>query len=291
MNRYLSILLTLMLTAVIASAQGKGSETTAESEDVNVSDTMATPKEDAIVEIVTTEGPVIIKLYGDTPLHRDNFIKLAESGYYDGLLFHRVIKDFMVQAGDPASRNASETASLGSGDPGYTIPAEIHYPQHYHKYGALAAARTGDAVNPERRSSGSQFYIVTGTKIPAAQLDVIEKRMSDAPKQQYWRELMKMHADEIRTLQMNNDRDGLEALKQKLIAETEEHVGNMTLPEQLKQDYTTIGGTPHLDNQYTVFGEVIKGMDTVEKIQNSETGRNDRPVNDIKILSTKVIKK
>ncbi|MDE6295005.1 MAG: peptidylprolyl isomerase [Muribaculaceae bacterium] len=291
MKKILSILMTLMLTAAIASARDKGGATAGEVKDVNVSDAMTTIKEDAIVEIVTTEGPITVKLYGDTPLHRDNFIKLAESGYYDGLLFHRVIKDFMVQAGDPSSRDASANASLGSGDPGYTIPAEIHYPQHYHKYGALAAARTGDAVNPERRSSGSQFYIVTGKKIPAAQLDVLEKRMSDAPKQQYWRELMKTHADEIRNLQMNNDREGLEALKQKLIAETEAHVGDMSLPEQLKQDYTTIGGTPHLDGQYTVFGEVLSGMDTVEKIQNSETGRNDRPVNDIKILSTKVIKK
>lgn len=289
MNKLLILFLSVVLGMNVACGQDKAAASVSGAP--SESETMTTPKEDAIVEIMTTEGPVTVLLYGDTPLHRDNFIKLAESGYYDGLLFHRVIKDFMVQAGDPDSRDAAPGKSLGSGDPGYTIPAEINYPKHYHKYGALAAARTGDAVNPERRSSGSQFYIVTGTKIPAAQLDVLEKRMADGPKQQYWRELMKKHADEIRALQQKGDREGLEALKQKLIEETESHVGQMSLPEQLKQDYTTIGGTPHLDNQYTVFGEVLNGMDTVEKIQNSETGRNDRPVNDIKILSTKVIKK
>ncbi|MDE5774040.1 MAG: peptidylprolyl isomerase [Muribaculaceae bacterium] len=292
MKKLISLLLTIFCGVGVAVCQDvQDPARTQNSSASSVSETMSTAKEDAIVEIETTEGPITILLYGDTPVHRDNFIKLAESGYYDGLLFHRVIKDFMVQAGDPASRDADADASLGGGDPGYTLPAEIDYPHHYHKYGALAAARTGDAVNPERRSSGSQFYIVTGTKIPAAQLDVLEKRMSDAPKQAYWRELMKTHAEEIRALQMSGDREGLEALKQKLIAETESKVGNVTLPEELKQDYTTIGGTPHLDNQYTVFGEVLKGMDTVEKIQNNETGRNDRPKNDIKILSTKVIKK
>ena len=116
---------------------------------------------DAIVEIETTEGPIKVLLYGDTPAHQANFLKLAKEGFYDGVLFHRVIKDFMVQTGDPNSKDAAPGAQLGAGDPGYTIEAEILYPKHYHKYGALAAARTGDAVNPERRSSGSQFYIVT----------------------------------------------------------------------------------------------------------------------------------
>lgn len=278
----------LMLLALAAPQLVCAQEATPNEKQLN---TDMISKDDAIVEIQTTEGPITVLLYGDTPAHRDNFIKLAEEGYYDGLLFHRVIKDFMVQAGDPDSRDAAPGKSLGSGDPGYTLPAEINYPGHYHKYGALAAARTGDAINPERRSSGSQFYIVTGNKVPASQLDVLERRMVDAPRQQYWRTLMKEHAAEIRDLQQKGDREALEALRQRLIEETEKNVAGMKLPEQLRQDYTTIGGAPHLDNQYTVFGEVTDGMDTVEKIQNAETGRQDRPVNDIRIISMKVIKK
>lgn len=260
-------------------------------EQVNNTVSEMTPKEDAIVQIETTEGPITVLLYGDTPAHRDNFLKLAEEGFYDGLLFHRVIKDFMVQAGDPDSKNAAPDKMLGSGDPGYTLPAEINYPKHYHKYGALAAARTGDAVNPERRSSGSQFYIVTGTKSSPAEVNRMEERMASEPRQAYWRELMKTHASEIKALQQAGDREGLENLRQQLIKETESKVAELKLPEQLKQDYTTVGGAPHLDGQYTVFGEVTDGMETVEKIQNAATGRGDRPVEDIKILSAKVIKK
>ncbi|MDE6811139.1 MAG: peptidylprolyl isomerase [Muribaculaceae bacterium] len=246
---------------------------------------------DAIVEIITTEGPIKVKLYGDTPIHRDNFLKLAEEGYYDGVLFHRVIKDFMVQTGDPKSKDASKGASLGSGDPGYTLPAEIIYPRHYHKYGALAAARTGDNVNPERRSSGSQFYIVTGEKQSPRHLQIMEERMANDAKQQYWMKLQKENIDTIRSMQASGDREGLEKLRQELIARIDREVTLPTLTEEMKTDYETIGGTPHLDGQYTVFGEVLEGMDVVEKIQNSPTDSSDRPVEDIKVLSTKVIEK
>lgn len=263
----------------------------AETTEIKTEQIEMTPKEDAIVEITTTAGPIKVLLYGDTPLHRDNFLKLAEEGYYDGVLFHRVIKDFMVQTGDPDSKGAPAGKSLGTGDPGYTIPAEIDYPHHYHKYGALAAARTGDAVNPERRSSGSQFYIVTGTKASKGEIQRMEERAANAPRQAYWKQLMKENADTIRALQQKGDREALEAFRQELIKKTEEHVAKEALPEQLKADYTTIGGTPHLDGQYTVFGEVLEGMDTVEKIQNTATGRGDRPVEDIAITSMKVIKK
>lgn len=247
-------------------------------------------EEGAVVEIKTTLGNIKVLLYNDTPLHKANFLKLVKEGYYDGVLFHRVIKDFMVQTGDPESKNAAPGQRLGSGDPSYTIEAEIDYPRHYHKYGALAAARTGDQVNPERRSSGSQFYIVTGTKIQPRQLDMMEKRMADNEKMTYFRRLVSKHQSEIRNLQELNDSIALEDFRQKLIKETEEHVGDKKIPENIKNDYTTIGGTPHLDGQYTVFGEVLEGMDVVEKIQNAATGEGDRPVEDIRILSTEILK-
>lgn len=247
-------------------------------------------EDEAIVEIKTSMGDIKVLLYNDTPLHKANFLKLVEEGYYDGLLFHRVIKDFMVQAGDPTSRDAAPDAQLGSGDPSYTIEAEINYPRHYHKYGALAAARTGDQVNPEHRSSGSQFYIVTGRKQTADQLQMMQQRMAQNDMQQYFRNLCIQHSAEIDSLQKAENREGLEELRQKLIKETEENVPMPVLAENIVEDYVNIGGAPHLDNQYTVFGEVIEGMDTIEKIQNAATGKADRPVEDIRILSAKIIK-
>ncbi|MBD5370556.1 MAG: peptidylprolyl isomerase [Bacteroides sp.] len=244
---------------------------------------------DAVVEIETTLGPVTVRLYGDTPRHRDNFLKLAKEGFYDGLLFHRVIKDFMVQAGDPTSRDAAPGRQLGAGDPNYTIEAEIDYPRHYHKYGALAAARTGDQVNPERRSSGSQFYIVTGQKYGPRNIAQIEHRLADDARQQLWMKLQKENHAKIMELRRSGDAQALEAFRQELIAEVEAKVQVPELPEQLKTDYVEIGGTPHLDGQYTVFGEVINGMDTVEKIQNVSTDAHDRPEEDVKIISMKVL--
>lgn len=240
-----------------------------------------------IVDITTSEGPIQVLLYNDTPGHRDNFIKLAKDGTYEGTLFHRVIKDFMVQAGDPDSKNATPGQHLGSGDLGYTQPAEIDFPRHWHKYGALAAARTGDQVNPERRSSASQFYIVTGQKYSPEQAKAMAQRSVNNAMQTYFNQLAAQHNDSIQKLIAAQDKDGLEALRQQLIKETEEHV-QTTIPEQLAQDYTTIGGTPNLDGQYTVFGEVIKGMDVVEKIQNAATDSADRPKDDIEIISVKV---
>lgn len=231
-----------------------------------------------IVRMETSAGPIRIMLYDDTPAHRDNFIKLAKEGYYDGMSFHRIIKDFMIQAGDPGSRKA-DAANLGEGDPGYTIPAEIVYPEHFHKYGAVAAARTADAVNPERRSSGSQFYIVTGNKYTPAELAGMGERTVMKQRQAKFRELCEVNRTEIDSLQKAADRDGLEALRQKLIKETEEAVPVTPLPEEIAKTYETVGGTPHLDGQYTVFGEVIEGMDAVEKLQNVATGAMDRPVN------------
>ncbi|MDE6561361.1 MAG: peptidylprolyl isomerase [Muribaculaceae bacterium] len=240
------------------------------------------------LDVATTVGNIKIRLYDDTPLHRDNFIKLAKEGYYDGVLFHRVINDFMVQTGDPDSKEAPAGAMLGSGGPDYTIPAEIVYPKHYHKYGALAAARTGDEMNPERKSSGSQFYIVTGKKYLPQQLSRIEEVSVQKQLQSYFMNLQREHMDTIRQLRLAKDSVGLENLRQELIKETEANVKPVTMTEEQVRDYTTIGGTPHLDGQYTVFGEVLEGMDVVEKIQKAETDGRDRPVEDIRIISIKV---
>ena len=244
---------------------------------------------DAVVEIITSEGPIKVLLYGDTPAHRDNFLKHVREGYYDGVLFHRVIKDFMVQAGDPNSKNAAPGAQLGAGDPGYTLEAEILYPKHYHKYGALAAARTGDQVNPERRSSGSQFYIVTGNKYTENQLTQMEHKMAMDAQTRAWYKLNKENADKIKELRQSGDKELLEAFRQELIKKLESEFKSPGLPADLKKDYIEKGGTPHLDNQYTVFGEVTEGMETVEKIQESATDANDRPEKDIKIISAKIL--
>lgn len=245
-------------------------------------------KADSVVDIKTTLGDIKVKLYDDTPIHKENFLKLTKEGYYNGVLFHRVIKDFMIQTGDPNSKTADATTMLGSGDPSYTLEAEIIYPKHFHKYGALAAARTGDQVNPERRSSGSQFYIVTGEKQSPETLDRMEMRINYEKKQSYFNQLAQQHIDEIRKLHSDGDKDALEALRKKLADQTELDIKDEHLPAEIRDAYTSIGGTPHLDGQYTVFGEVIEGMDVVEKIQNVETGRADRPKEDVRIISMTV---
>jgi len=242
------------------------------------------------VDISTTLGDIKVRLYDDTPAHRDNFLKLVNEGFYDGVLFHRVIKDFMVQTGDPNSKTAGPNEMLGAGDPNYTLDAEILYPKHYHKYGALAAARTGDQFNPERRSSGSQFYIVTGNKFPEERAEEMAKNGMGPQLQNRFRELVNENADSIKALQTAGDREGLDKLRMQLIKDTEESVLDMKQIKKIAKDYSTVGGTPHLDGQYTVFGEVISGMDTVEKIQNAATGKGDRPVEDIRIINMKVEK-
>lgn len=240
------------------------------------------------LDIKTTAGDIRIRLYDDTPQHRDNFLKLAKEGFYDGVLFHRVIDGFMVQTGDPESKGAPQGKMLGSGNPGYTIPAEIVYPEHFHKYGALAAARTGDAMNPERASSGSQFYIVTGKKYNEPTLARMQEMAVQKQLQAYFMKLQQENLDTIKALRLAKDSVGLENLRQQLIKETEENVKPQGMSPEMVKAYTTVGGTPHLDDQYTVFGEVLEGMDTVEKIQKAATDGNDRPLEDIKIISVKV---
>jgi peptidyl-prolyl cis-trans isomerase B (cyclophilin B) len=199
-------------------------------------------KPETIVVFQTTKGVIKLKLYNETIMHRDNFIQLVSEGYYNDVLFHRVIKDFMIQAGDPQSRNAKSGEALGNGGPDYTIPAEFYAPL-YHKKGALAAARSGDNVNPNRESSGSQFYIVQGKKYTMEQLQAMEN--------------------------------------------SKKHI---SFTEEQKTDYSTIGGTPHLDYAYTVFGEVIEGIEVVDAISLAVTDERNRPLENIVITKAYILK-
>lgn len=257
---------------------------------INMAKQMANEKETKVV-FETTLGNIVVKLYNETPKHRDNFLKVVNDSVYNGVLFHRVIKDFMIQTGDPSSKTAEAGQQLGSGDLGYTVEAEFLYPQYFHKKGALAAARTGDAVNPERRSSASQFYIVTGKSYSPQQVEMMEQRMGDQKKEDIFSGLVRERVDSIRNMQAAGDSLGLEELQNELIALTEAEYAKNPLrftPAQVEA-YTTVGGTPHLDGQYTVFGEVVEGMDVVDKIQQAATDPSDRPVDDIKIISAKVV--
>lgn len=250
---------------------------------------MTTDNRDIIVDIETTKGIIKVKLYGDTPGHRDNFVKLAREGVYEGTLFHRVIKDFMVQAGDPESKTAKPGQMLGSGDLGYTQAAEFVYPKHFHKKGALAAARTGDQVNPERRSSASQFYIVTGQVYNDSTLRGMERQMQMQKVQEAFYALQDQYRTQIMNLRRNKDQAGLEALRDQLVKEAENTAASAPVfTDEQRAAYTTAGGTPHLDGQYTVFGEVVEGMDIIDELQKVETDRNDRPTEDIRILKVTV---
>lgn len=240
--------------------------------------------------VETNMGDIKILLYDDTPLHRDNIIKLAKKGFYDDVLFHRVIKDFMIQVGDPDSKKATPGQRLGSGSPGYTIPAEIVYPAHFHKRGAVAAARRGDDINPKRESSGSQFYIVTGQRFNDEALEVTELGILRRKHQAIFDELLKKYEDDLLLLQ--SDTIALKTLQDSIVAQTERRVDTVSYrftPEQSRA-YKELGGTPHLDRDYTVFGEVIEGMDVVDKIQSVETGEFDRPVEDVRVKKITVYK-
>lgn len=243
------------------------------------------------VKIETSLGDIVVELYNETPKHRDNFIKLVKEGVYDSTLFHRVIRNFMIQAGDPESKTAADTAHLGGGDVGYTVPAEF-VPQFFHKKGALAAARMGDDVNPERASSGCQFYIVTGRKFREGQLLDMAGQRNNQRIEEIFNELARKHMKEIYKLRKANDQEALmelqDSLETQAYAIKKEEEPFMFTPAQITA-YTTIGGAPHLDGAYTVFGQVLEGMETVEKIEGTKTGRADRPVENVRILKATVI--
>lgn len=243
-----------------------------------------------LVKLETTMGNITVALYNETPKHRDNFIKLVKEGVYDSTLFHRVIKQFMIQAGDPDSKNASDTAMLGSGDVGYTIPAEFN-PKFFHKKGVLAAARQGDDVNPEKASSGCQFYIVTGRKFTEPQLLGMENKINEQHEETLFDSLARQHMKEIYKMRKAGDNAGLLELQDTLEAQARELADKEEkfrfTPEQIKA-YSTVGGAPHLDGSYTVFGEVTEGMEVVENIEIAKTNRADRPVENIRILKASI---
>ncbi|MBQ8521002.1 MAG: peptidylprolyl isomerase, partial [Bacteroides sp.] len=226
-----------------------------------------------LVKLGTTLGDITVALYNETPNHRDNFIKLVKEGVYDSTLFHRVIKQFMIQAGDPESKTANDTAMLGSGDVGYTVPAEFNS-KFFHKKGVLAAARQGDQVNPKKESSGCQFYIVTGRKFREAQLLDMEAQMNEQREGLIFDSLVQKHMKEIYKLRKAQDNEALLELQDKLEAEAHELYKKETpfkfTPEQIAA-YTTVGGAPHLDGAYTIFGEVTEGMGVVELIEGAKT--------------------
>ena len=201
---------------------------------------LAHSQERVKVKISTKYGDMVAELYDETPIHRDNFIKLVKEGFYDGMLFHRVIPGFMIQGGDPVSKDDTPNTRIGNGGPGYTLPAEFN-PQFFHKKGALAAARMGDAVNPKKESSGSQFYIVEGQVYDNNTIDLFAKRM-----------------------------------------------GAEFSPDQ-KKAYTTVGGTPHLDANYTVFGELVEGLEIISKISNVTRDKNNLPKDKV-IMNISIVK-
>lgn len=235
-------------------------------------------------EIKTTEGDIVISLSDLTPLHRDNFIRLAESGFYDGVTFHRVIKEFMIQTGDGSTRQ--DTAKFNDD---YTIPAEIN-DSLFHKRGAVGAAREGDDVNPERNSSGTQFYIVQGKVYDDEELDNTIQRIEYNRRQFLYNTALldiRREAEESDTT-MTED-----MIQQNAIVRAYEEMaalGPYVMPEQRKTAYKTIGGAPFLDGAYTVFGEVIEGMDVVDAIANTATDLSDRPVQDIRIIRVRILK-
>lgn len=246
---------------------------------------------ETLVRLETTMGNITVKLYNETPKHRDNFIKLVKEGTYDNTLFHRVIKNFMIQAGDPQSKTATDTTTLGNGDVGYTLPAEFN-PKFFHKKGALAAARLGDDVNPKKESSGCQFYIVTGRKFSEAQMISMENQLNDARLENVFNELARKHMKEIYKMRKAGDNDGLLELQDSLETQARAIVAKepaLKFSREQIAAYTTVGGAPHLDGAYTVFGEVTDGMDVVDKIQAVKTNRADRPETDVRILKATVI--
>ena len=242
-----------------------------------------------IVKISTPKGDIRVRLYDETPQHRDNFVKLVNEGFYNGTLFHRVIKGFMIQGGDPDSIGAPAGKMLGTGGPGYNVAAEIVYPQLFHKRGALAAARQSDEVNPERESSGSQFYLVYGKVYTPQELKQMEKQMSMQQEQSIFNKLVQKNRSQILELRKSRNQAGLQELQDQLIAETKKQMKELPAPKftpEQQEAYTTIGGTPFLDNQYTVFGEVESGMEVVAEIQQCATLSADRPKEDISMTMT-----
>jgi peptidyl-prolyl cis-trans isomerase B (cyclophilin B) len=239
--------------------------------------------------IKTTLGDITVQLNDETPIHRDNFIKLVNNHIYEGVSFHRVIKNFMIQTGDPETKR---NYSKGHADSllSYTIPAEFN-PALFHKKGALAAARQGNEVNPEMRSSGTQFYIVQGVKYTDNELNLAEQRINNNNKQSLFVKMIKEITDSGKISGKNLKDDEIQEIASLKMFETLEKTGENRIPEEKRSIYKNVGGTPRLDGTYTVFGEVVRGLDVVDKIASVQTDQNDKPVFDIRIIKIKRVRR
>ncbi len=249
--------------------------------EVNTSGIEKKTDEDTLILIETAYGNMKIKLYDKTPEHKSNFIKLTEQGFFNDLLFHRVINQFMIQGGDPDSKNALAGKMLGNGGPGYEIDAEFN-DSLFHKKGVIAAAREGDNVNPLKKSSGSQFYIVQGRTFSDEELDKLEEQSSVGNYIASHPEINK----EATNYRMTGNKQAFDKLIEGIKKRDDFKI--IKIPEFKRKIYKTVGGTPHLDNNYTVFGEVIDGLSVIDKIANVKTDKNDRPIEDVK-MTVKVI--
>jgi len=244
--------------------------------------------ENTVFVMQTTLGNIKIRLYDGTPIHRDNFIKLINSGVYEGISFHRVIKDFMIQAGDPETRPASSSV-LPDSLKDYSIPAEFTT-QYFHKKGALAAAREGNDVNPEMRSSGTQFYIVQGVKFTDDELNAAEQKINNNIKQGLFNRLLRATSDSLKSAGKIATEGEIQEIASVKMFEFLTTNKDYKIPEEQRSVYKTLGGTPRLDATYTVFGEVIEGLEVVDKIAAVPTGAADKPITDVKILKIKIVK-
>lgn len=248
------------------------------------------PDKPVYVTISTSMGDVTVMLYDDTPLHRDNFIRLCRENTYNNVLFHRIIKDFVVQGGDPASKAKDPDAVYGDGDGGYTVPAEI-LPNHFNKRGALIDAKIGDADNPERASAGTQFCFVQGKIQTDEDLNANEERINNIRHNWLYHKFKKRLLQEDPNLSEVVNATWLDELVTIMIADTLESLGPCVIPQEHREYYKTKGGVPHLDGSVTIFGEVIEGLDIVEKMSLVKTDSKDRPLQDVWVKSTKVFQK
>lgn len=253
-------------------------------------------KESVVME--TNYGTITLKFFEETPNHKENFLKLANEHVFDSLLFHRVIAGFMIQGGDPKSRHASASDSLGEGDLGYTIKPEFD-PKIIHVKGRLCAARESDDINPGKNSSASQFYIVVGKKRTREELQKYEERINKGTYVKCARELLKSEQGLYlkvlyNQLKEQGKTDSAQAVNKRideLVKLQYSKIPEFKFSQDAYEKYMTVGGTPHLDGNYTVFGEVTEGLDVVDKIANAQTGKKDRPLEDIRILRIKVLEK
>ena len=259
-----------------------------------LSDSCAVPKNNGtVVRLETSYGDITMLLYPETTKHRENFIKLVNKGFYNGVLFHRVIAGFMIQAGDPGSKTAKPGTLLGSGDLGYTIPSEFIYPKYYHKKGALSAARESDDTNPLKASSSCQFYIVVGKVYSDRGLDSLEINNKQKLEAVLFQSIVMTKQAEVKKYRREGNQSKLDLLRDSILSVVDaklEKTKSYKFTQQQRVDYKTIGGTPHLDGDYTVFGEVTHGLDIVEKISKTKTGSNNRPVEDIRVIKAEIIK-